>query len=146
MSLGGDLHTNGQRIVLLAPLTLAVDLTASATTPVTGLSGMNYLAVEAIFVRAAGGTSADAYVQTSLDGGVTWIDIMNFHFLVTTASKISAVKKDTALAAVVTPGTSALGSNLILSGLLGDRLRVNLTTVGTYSGASSLALYAVAKG
>ena len=42
------------------------------------------LVIQANFTYGSGGTSADAWVQTSLDGGTTWTDIANFHF--TTAS------------------------------------------------------------
>ena len=43
---------------------------------------------EAIFTYGSGGTSADVYVQTSFDGGTTWVDICNFHFTTASASKL----------------------------------------------------------
>jgi hypothetical protein len=39
----------------------------------------------ASFVYGSGGTSVDVWTQTSLDGGSTWIDVCNFHFLQATA-------------------------------------------------------------
>ena len=105
--------------------------------------GTRALAVEAKFVRAAGGTSTKVYVQTSIDGEVTWIDIMCFAFTTSSASKVSAVRLDIALAAVQTPGDGALGDDSILDGLLGDRIRVKYDVVGTYTGASHLTVAAV---
>jgi len=106
-------------------------------------AGTKALTVEAKFVRAAGGTTLDCYVQTSLDGGVTWIDIMNLTFAITTANKVSAVRANIALAPAVTPTDGTLADNSIVDGLLGDRIRVKYVTVGTYSGASSLTVTAV---
>ncbi len=85
-------------------------------------------------------------MQTSVDGGASWIDIMNFSFTTAAASKVSAVVGTTALAAAAVPGDGALASNTILSGLLGDRLRLKYVTTGTYTGASSLAVDALVKG
>jgi hypothetical protein len=106
---------------------------------------MNYLAVQATFVRVGGGTSADFFVQTTLDNGHTWIDIMEFSFATTTATKVSAVVTCIALAPAITPGDGALTVNTILTGLLGSQLRVKYTTVGTYTGASSITLTGVVK-
>lgn len=113
---------------------------------VTGLEDAKYLIVQANFVYGSGGTTAAAYVQTSLDAGVSWIDIMAFNFTTASAVKVSAVVTTTALAAAVTPGSGALTANTILSGLLGDRVQVLFTTTGTYGGNTSLALDMVAKG
>ena len=146
MSQSSNLHNNGQRIPLLAALTIGAAVSATGTTPVVKLSGAQYLAVEAQFLYGAGGTTVDAYIQTSLDGGTTWIDIMNFHFTTSAASKVSAVVTSTALAAGITPTDGTLTNNTILSGLLGDRIRAKYVTVGTYTGATSLQLDAVVKG
>lgn len=127
----------------LLPLT-----TLAAAGTVVGIAfpirDVKHLVVEAKFVRAGGGTDAIVYVQTSLDIGVTWIDIMAIGFLITTANKVSAVHRDTALAAGITPGDAALTVNTILNGLLGDRIRAKLVTTGTYTGASSLEVHAAA--
>lgn len=146
MSLSSKLHQSGQRLVFLAPLTIGAAVAATATTPITGLVGITYLVVLAKFLYGAGGTTVDAYLQTSLDGGLSWVDIMNFNFTTAAASKMSAVVNTTALAAVAVPGDGALASNTIVSGLLGDRLRLKYVSTGTYTGATSLAVYGVAKG
>jgi hypothetical protein len=100
--------------------------------------GTRLLSIESIFVRAAGGTTCKVYVQTSLDGGTTWIDIACHAFTTTTASKVSAVKADTAVTPATTPGDGALSDDTVLDGLLGDRIRSKVVSTGTYSGASSI--------
>lgn len=139
-SIGGD------RITLLPLLAITTALGATGASPSIGLVGTKYLIAQAKFVYGSGGTTVNAYVQTSLDGGVTWIDIMNFSFTTATATKVSAVVMTTALAAVVTPGDGALTANTILSGLLGDRFRVKYVTTGTYAGGTTLQMDVVAKG
>jgi hypothetical protein len=110
------------------------------------LAGANAIVAEAQVVYGSGGTTIDVYVQTSLDGGVTWIDIMNFHFMTSTANKVSKVSSYAALAAGITPGDAALASNTILDGLIGDRVRVKYVTVGTYGGGTTLRVDLVIKG
>ena len=147
MSQASSVHTNTQRAVLLAPLTIGAAVSATATTPITDLGGMKHLTVEAKFLYGAGGTTVDAYIQTSLDGGVSWIDIMQFAFTTAAANKVSSVTSCIAPAAqAFSPSDGALTSNTIIQGVLGDRIRLKYVTVGTYSGATSLAVYMVAKG
>lgn len=132
---------------LLATTTLAGAVTAQTTEAVKGLHNMQYLVCEAIFVRAGGGTTAKFWIQTSLDGGVTWVDIINFAFATTTASKLTAVVDNpaTPLTPATAPTDGTLGDDAIVNGVLGSMLRVKYTTTGTYTGASSIAIYAVAK-
>lgn len=128
------------------PLTTAV--TAVGQTPVVGLAATKYLALHANFVYGSGGISADVWVQTSLDGGATWFDIANFHFLTTSAKKVSAVVWDpaTPFTAGTAPASATLAANTVLNGMLGDRFRALVTTVGTYAGSTTLAVDMVAKG
>jgi hypothetical protein len=84
------------------------------------------------------------FIQTSLDKGATWIDIMQFAFTTTTATRVHAVRLDIALAANITPTDGSLTDNTILDGLLGDQVRSKVVTAGTvYSGASSLVITGV---
>ncbi len=147
MSIASEVHTNAQTSVLLAPLTITAALSATATTAVTALAGMKYLVVEAIFTYGSGGTTTTAYVQTSFDGGLTWVDIMNFAFTTATASKISAVTTDIAPASqAFAPTDGTLASNTIIQGALGDRLRLKYLSTGTYADSTTLAVYAIARG
>jgi len=115
---------------------------------------MKYLVAEAKFLYGAGGTNATAYVQTSFDGGLTWMDIIAMQFTTAAASKVAAVSAnisfdpdDTAPTyPPVTPTDGSLTANTCVNGLLGDRIRLKYVTTGTYTGATSLAVYAHAKG
>jgi len=126
----------------------AVDLTAMGAGTYTSDEvsipyGATVLAVQAVFTRAGGGTTTDVFIQTSLDNGSTWIDIMQFALATTTVTKMSAVRSSIAMAANVTPTDGSLSDNTILDGLLGDRLRSKVVVVGSYTGASALTLNAV---
>ncbi len=161
MALNGDVHVNSSYALLMPATTLAsaqslVAISASAdgvtpkSGPITRVGGAKYLICEAILVVAGGGTTAKAYVQTSVDQGATWFDIICFAFTTSTASKIAAVSADIAFAASayvpLTPGAGALADNTCLQGLLGDRFRVSYVTTGTFTGASTLAVHAHVKG
>jgi hypothetical protein len=123
----------------------AVDLTAMGAGTFTSDEvsipyGADLVACQAVFTRAGGGSTTDVYIQTSLDNGSTWIDIMQFALVTTTVTKMSAVRSSIAMAANVTPTDGGLSDNTILDGLLGDRLRAKTVIAGSYSGASSLSL------
>lgn len=130
----------------LLSATLTTAIAATATTPLVGLGSMKYVAMQSVFVYGSGGTDVNCYLQTSLDGGTTWIDIMNHKFLTTTASKVSAVVWTTALAAGATPADGALAANTILSGLIGNTLRLKYVTTGTYAAATTIKVDIIIKG
>jgi len=128
--------------------TLIPSTTLAAATTVTGddigvPEGWRGLSVQAVFTRAGGGTTCDVFIQTSLDDGTTWVDIAQFAFTTTTATRIHGVRSAIALAANVTPTDGSLADNTILDGLMGDRVRCKYVTVGTYTGASSIKVQGV---
>lgn len=117
-----------------------------ASTPITGLAGCKYVTALLKFAYGSGGTTIKVFLQTSLDAGATWIDIMCWALATSSVpGKVNAVVYNTALAANVTPTDGTLTDNTILSGLIGDRLRVKFIISGTYT-ASTLEVDIVAKG
>lgn len=135
-----------QQFTLLATTTITTaNSIAAAPTVMLGLVSANYLAVEAQLVVGGGGTTVDVYVQTSLDLGVTWLDIMNLHFTTSSLVLVSAVSSNIALAAAVTPTDGSIANGTILNGLLGDRFRVKWKSAGTYTATTTLVVSAVAK-
>jgi hypothetical protein len=78
----------------------------------------------------------NVFVQTTLDDGVTWCDVMNFHFTTFDLVKMHAVKLNTALGANITPTDGGMSGNAILSGLIGNKIRLKYTTTDEYVGAS----------
>ena len=127
----------GAVTLLDTDVSTAVTAQLSPLMPLARLAqgAQKYILAQAKFSGyGAGGTNVTAYLQTSLDAGVTWIDIMSFQFTTANATKVSKVGLATALAAGVTPTDGALTANTILDGVIGDRLRVKYTTTGTYTG------------
>ncbi len=123
-------------------ITAAVGATAGAEFRLPG--DAQHLTVEALFTYGSGGTNATAYVQTSLDSGVTWIDIMAFQFTTATAKKISKVSRHIAVAAGATPTDGSMAANTILDGVIGRLVRVKYVTTGTYGGTTHLTVKGVA--
>jgi len=123
---------------LLQPLTITAAVTATAG-PVLPLTGApRNLAIQATFTYGSGGTTADAYVQTSLDGGLTWTDIANFHFTTSSARRIFNLSAATPVTSIATPSDGALSANSAVDGILGSQLRVKYASTGTYAGSTSL--------
>ncbi len=106
------------------------------------LGGMVSVSLQATFVYGSGGTTCIAYVQTSLDQGVTWIDIARFDFSTANATKVANIS---AAGASAPAAVAALGAEGKLDGILGDRLRVKVTSTGTYAGNTSLAVRAAVR-
>lgn len=100
------------------------------------------ICLQAKFTYGSGGTSADAYVQTSLDGGTTWIDIANFHFTTASATFIKNLSSLTPETTNITPTDGSMAANTAQDGVIGDRFRVKYTTVGTYAGGTTLEVVA----
>lgn len=145
MSENKEIEQAGRVLALLPALTIAAAVGLTAATAFTALDGLKTLTLEATFVYGAGGTKVTAYVQTSLDAGVTWTDIACFTFTTAAAKKISKVSVYAAVAASVTPTDGTLADDTILDGVLGDQFRVKTKSTGTYTGATSLTITATAK-
>ena len=134
-----------QATVQLLDETLAAAVTDEVHGPVAMPIGrVEALALFASFVRAGGGTTATAWVQTSLDGGESWFDIASFAFTTADAKRMYNLTA-AAVTAIATPGDGALADNTAVNGFLGALFRVKLTTTGTYTGASSFKIYASPK-
>lgn len=128
----------------LMSATLAAAVTGDVTAGVIPLARTESLTLHAIITVAGGGTTAKAWVQTSFDGGTTWMDIANFAFTTSTATRLFHLTP-AAVTSIATPGDAALADNTAVNGFIGDRLRVKLTTTGTYTGASSFVVRALRK-
>lgn len=117
-------------------------LSGVATSYIGNLAGMTSLTVWANFNFGATGTTTAAIIQTSLDQGTTWIDIIRFDF--TTADRKAHATVGVFSAGAVTT-LAALSAEGKLDNVLGDRIRAKVTTTGTHSGNTSLALRAVVR-
>lgn len=104
--------------------------TAEAQTAISALDGMAWAALVCELLGASSGSTISAWVQTTYDGGTTWLDIALWTFTTTAAKKWCVLGTETEKAIASYAALAAEGVN---NGLLGDRLRVVLTTTGTYT-------------
>ena len=147
MALDGAVHVDGQYLALLPAVTITAAVTNQLGPTFKKLAGARYLVVQAVFTYGSGGTNATLYVQTSLDQGVTWVDIMSLQFLLATATKISACTTNIAPASqAFAPTDGSLTANTIVQGTLGNMFRTKLTTTGTYAGNTTLSATALVVG
>lgn len=105
---------------------------------IDGLDWMAAVTLFANFTYGAGGTTLIGVVETTLDG-VNWIQIARFDFTTASAAKRANLS---GLTPVGVAAVAALGADAVLDGILGDRLRVKITSTGTYSGNTSLSVRA----
>jgi hypothetical protein len=141
-------HTRNASLLLtlLDTTTITTALTASTTTPVTDLAAMESVSILANFTYGSSGTKVIVWVQTSLDGGSTWCDVACMTFTTASGKKICSLKAATAVAASYAQTDGTLSDDTIKDGILGDQLRLKITTTGTYATNTTLKVTAVAKG
>jgi hypothetical protein len=115
-------------------------ITNTGPTAITGLGKVRALSLVAAATVTGGGTTLKGYIQTSLDGGVTWYDIAQFAF--TTASAVKGKNLDgSAQIATATLTAGTMADDTVQHGLIGDALRFVVTSTGTYSAGSKLDVY-----
>lgn len=131
-------------VLLNAPLAAAVAADVSSGEFTVKHPRVESLTLQAVITVAGGGTTAKAWVQTSLDNGATWVDIANFAFTTSTAKRAYHLTA-AAVTSIATPTEGTLADNTAVNGLLGELYRVKLTTTGTYTGASSFVIHAIPK-
>lgn len=132
--------TRSATLLNFDPITTAV--TAQTASPVD-LGRVEALTLYAVFAYGSGGTTAKAWVQTSIDG-TNWMDIASFAFT-TSAAQRAYNLTNVAVTSIATPTDGTLTDNTAVNGLLGAYFRVKYTTTGTYAGATSLKITAVPK-
>jgi hypothetical protein len=94
------------------------------------------ICAQANFTYGSGGTTVDAYLQTSVDGGNTWIDIAQFHFTTASARVAFNLSSLTPVTTEYTVTDGALAANTAKDGLLGPLFQVKLASTGTYAGTT----------
>lgn len=114
----------------------STDSAGTAIGYIDRLDGMTAITAQFRFAYGSGGTTAKAYLQTSLDQGTTWVDIACEAFTTSSAVQIVNLSGLTPKTTAATPADGALADDSALDGVLGDRLRVKITTTGTYVGTT----------
>jgi hypothetical protein len=113
-------------------------LSAEVQTGVDGLEGIAAATLRAQFAYGSGGTTAKAWVQTSLDGGNSWQDVACFAFTTSSAVKEFNLSGLTPVTTAYTPVDGAMADDTCKDGILGPLWRVKLTTTGVYAGPTNL--------
>lgn len=136
--------------ILNVPVTTAVTASASPASQLRPGPGGQSLPSGALlqgnFTYGSGGTSVDAWVQTSIDGGGTWTDVANFHFTTASARFLYNLCSSTAVSASYVPTDGSLAANTAKDGLIGNLWRVKWTSVGTYAGNTTLRVDMISDG
>lgn len=125
--------------------TVTTAQTASTKTAVTNIANARSVGLHCNFTYGSGGTSAIVYVQTSFDGGSTWVDIASFDHATTSLRRVYNLTVSTPVTTVYTALDGTITANTAKDGLLGSQLRVKFTSVGTYAGSTTMAVHAVVK-
>ena len=106
------------------------------------LEGMTAATIYAEFSYGSGGTTCAVIVQTSINQGSDWIDVARFDF--TTANGTKVANLSGLLSKAVT-AVSAISSEGVTDGVLGDRLRCKVTSTGTYAGNTAVSVRAAVR-
>lgn len=130
----------------LAEIQVTDAVTGQIIDAVTGLGQPQAVSLTAQFAYTADdATSLTAWVQTSIDGGQSWWDIACFTFGTASANKYQNCSGLTAISAAVALGDGTLATDTAINGLIGDRLRVKYTSIGTYGAGTRLTVNAFSR-
>ena len=113
--------------------------------PITGLDGMSAVSLEVRFVYGSGGTTADVFVQSSIDQGSNWFDVAHAAFTTANGIKLFNVSGLVSTTAAVVPADGTLAADTTQGGILGDRLRVKVISAGTYAGNTLVSVRAAVR-
>jgi hypothetical protein len=133
-------------MTILANVGITTAVTALTTPVVKFDSKPISVALQCNFTWGSGGTTMNAWVQTTLDGGATWTDVANFSLTTSSARKIVNLSSLTPETTQVTPSDGALAANTAQDGIVGSQWRVKYTTTGTYAGNTTLRVDIEAQG
>ena len=122
-----------QATLINQPIGAAATIAAVPNSKLLLTDSPRSLAVQAALTYGSGGTTIDAYLQTSLDGGATWIDIAQFHFTTSSARLVFNLSSLTAITTQYTPTDGTLAANTAKDGILGPLFQVKLASAGTYA-------------
>jgi len=130
-------------MLTLCALALTQPLAGVSLAPVVVHGGVRALDLQArLDVVGSPGTSAKAWVQTSIDGGATWCDLACFAFAASSAAKTARLP-GVSLKSPAAVADGSLADDSVSDGPFGERFRVKVTSVGTYGAGTTLTLAAI---
>lgn len=141
MALGThSLTINGSATDL--PVTVAGTVVCTA---ITGISSAVGMAVLLRLAYGSGGTTIRVYLQTSLDGGTTYMDIACVLFGAAAKAVVLNFSSLTPKTTQVVPTDGTLADDTAIDGIIGDRLRLKVVSTGLYTGSTVLTGRAVVR-
>jgi hypothetical protein len=128
----------------LCGLSLGSAITGAVQNTISSLNGLTAVTIEASFlvITLGNGSTCTVWIQTSVDGGTTWIDIACLAFGTASAKKVINLSGLTAVTTPITPTDAGLGtggrviSDATVDGILGSTLRAKVTSTGTFTSAT----------
>lgn len=103
---------------------------------VDGLEGMLAATLVGNLAWGSGGTSIKAIWETTLDQGITWIEVCRMAFGAASEQNVVNLSGLTPKTSLYTP--VALSDDTCVDGIFGNRWRVRILAVGVYAGNTSL--------
>lgn len=125
--------------------TITTAQTASTKTVVVGLARAKSLSIQFNFTYGSAGTSVKAWVQTSFDAGVTWVDIANYAGTNVSEPKLYNLTSSTPVTTIYLATDGTLADNTSKDGLIGNQLRVKFTSTGTYATNTTFSVFVNAR-
>jgi hypothetical protein len=135
----------GDRTITTALTGEVITLNDDGDEFIEDLEGLLSANIQLKFSYGAGGTNCKAYVQTSLDQGTSWIDVICVLFELASETKIFNLSALTPKTTGVAPTDGSLTDDTSLDGVLGDMWRVKITSTGTYTTNTSVSVRMVAR-
>ncbi len=135
---------NGPGVLSLGDFTVTTPATQIGEV-IDGLDGMVAATLQVRLAYGSSGTLINVYCQTSLDQGVTYIDLANV--LLGTASEVAVLNFSglTPKTSQYAPTDGALADDICIDGILGDRFRAKVVSQGTYAGQTVVSVRIVAR-
>ena len=115
------------------------------TSSITGLDGMLAASISLAFLYGSGGTTCDAFMQTSLDGGTVWQDVAQAAFTTASATKQFNVSGLTPKLTPATPGDGTLAADTAVDSVIGPMWRMKVVSVGVYGASTQVVARIVAR-
>lgn len=125
----------------LGVITITTAVTAVTTAPLQFAKGAapNAVNIQCRFTYGSGGTTAKAWVQTSLDGS-NWTDVASCAFTTSSLRQVFNLSALTPVTTAYTATDGTLADNTVKDGIIGPQWRLKYTTTGTYAGSTVLAV------
>jgi hypothetical protein len=111
-------------------VTAGADINGVAAAYMAGLGVALSATLHVNFAYGSGGTTLKVITETSLDQGVTWVEVYRAAFATSSGRRVVNVSALTPKTSPLTP--AALSDDQVSDGVFGDLWRTRVIVVGTY--------------